>query len=99
MPQDDRSDFEEANGYDNDKTVAIDPEGLIESNYDKVTDNFDEMNLREDLLRGELRVCQCPISFYLKFSVVDFEIYSCFLCSAFPAQLYFAIATPTVRWF
>merc|ERR1711907_237507 len=52
MPQDDRTDFEEANGYDNDKTVAIDPEGLIESNYDKVTDNFDDMSLREDLLRG-----------------------------------------------
>merc|ERR1712142_531868 len=52
MPQDDRTDFEEANGFDNDKTVAIDPEGLIESNYDKVTDNFDDMSLREDLLRG-----------------------------------------------
>ena len=25
---------------------------LIESNYDKVTDNFDDMNLCEDLLRG-----------------------------------------------
>ena len=25
---------------------------LIESNYDKVTDNFDDMNLGEDLLRG-----------------------------------------------
>jgi len=25
---------------------------LIESNYDKVTDNFDDMSLREDLLRG-----------------------------------------------
>merc|ERR1712142_1381504 len=52
MPQDDRTDFEEANGFDNDKTVAIDPEGLIESNYDKVTDNFDDMSLGEDLLRG-----------------------------------------------
>merc|ERR1712142_1403301 len=52
MPQDDRTDFEEANGYDNDKTVAIDPDGLIESSYDKVTDDFDDMSLREDLLRG-----------------------------------------------
>jgi len=53
MPQDERTDFEEANGYDDDdKTVAIDPDGLIESNYDKVTDNFDDMSLREDLLRG-----------------------------------------------
>ena len=54
MPQDDRTDFEEANGYEDDKNagVAIDPEGLIESNYDKVTDNFDDMSLKEDLLRG-----------------------------------------------
>ena len=52
MPQDDRTDFEEANGYEDEKTVAIDPDGLIESNYDKVTDNFDDMSLREDLLRG-----------------------------------------------
>jgi len=54
MPQDDRIDFEEANGYEDDKNagVAIDPEGLIESNYDKVTDNFDDMSLKEDLLRG-----------------------------------------------
>jgi len=51
MPQDE---FEEPqNGYDDEtKTVAIDPDGLIESNYDKVTDNFDDMRLREDLLRG-----------------------------------------------
>merc|ERR1711990_474900 len=52
MPQDDRSKFEEANGYDDDKTVAIDPEGLIESNYDEVCENFDDMHLREELLRG-----------------------------------------------
>merc|ERR1712003_384501 len=52
-PQDERTDYEEANGYDDDdKTVAIDPDGLIDTNYDKVTDNFDEMNLREELLRG-----------------------------------------------
>ena len=70
MPQDDRSDFEEANGYDNDKTVAIDPEGLIESNYDKVTDNFDEMNLREDLLRGNVSVCQCLLFFNFSFLCV-----------------------------
>jgi len=47
MPQDDRTDFEEANGYEDEKTVAIDPDGLIESNYDKVTDNFDDMQLKE----------------------------------------------------
>jgi translation initiation factor 4A len=54
MPQDDRTDFEEANGHEDERNagVAIDPEGLIESNYDKVTDNFDDMSLKEDLLRG-----------------------------------------------
>lgn len=31
---------------------GMDPEGVIESNWDRVVDNFDEMNLREDLLRG-----------------------------------------------
>ena len=28
------------------------PEGIIESNWDKVVDNFDDMNLKEPLLRG-----------------------------------------------
>jgi translation initiation factor 4A len=28
------------------------PEGVIESNWDKISESFDEMNLREDLLRG-----------------------------------------------
>jgi len=30
----------------------MDPDGVIESNWDQVTDSFDEMELREDLLRG-----------------------------------------------
>jgi len=30
----------------------MEPEGLIESNWNEIADNFDEMNLREDLLRG-----------------------------------------------
>jgi len=30
----------------------MDPEGLIESNWDEVCESFDDMNLREDLLRG-----------------------------------------------
>jgi translation initiation factor 4A len=30
----------------------MEPEGLIESNWDEVCENFDDMNLREDLLRG-----------------------------------------------
>jgi len=32
--------------------AGMDPEGLIESNWTEVCDSFDEMNLREDLLRG-----------------------------------------------
>jgi len=50
----------ESNGFSESGTAQGDPaaadsmgEGmLIESNYDKVTDSFDEMNLGEDLLRG-----------------------------------------------
>ena len=30
----------------------MDPDGIIESNWDEVTENFDDMNLREELLRG-----------------------------------------------
>lgn len=30
----------------------MEPEGIIESNWDEVIDNFDDMNLREELLRG-----------------------------------------------
>lgn len=30
----------------------MDPEGLIESNWNDVVDNFDDMNLKEELLRG-----------------------------------------------
>jgi len=29
-----------------------DPDGVIDSNWDEVTENFDDMNLREELLRG-----------------------------------------------
>ncbi|OQR77002.1 eukaryotic initiation factor 4A-II-like [Tropilaelaps mercedesae] len=32
--------------------AGMDPEGIIESNYDKVVDSFDDMKLREELLRG-----------------------------------------------
>lgn len=31
---------------------GMQPDGLIESNWDEVVDSFDDMNLREDLLRG-----------------------------------------------
>jgi len=31
---------------------GMEPDGVIESNWNEIADNFDEMNLREDLLRG-----------------------------------------------
>lgn len=31
---------------------GMDPDGIIESNWDEVVDNFDNMNLKEELLRG-----------------------------------------------
>jgi translation initiation factor 4A len=37
-------------GYDG--PAGMDPEGLIDSNWDQVCENFDDMNLREELLRG-----------------------------------------------
>lgn len=30
----------------------MDPEGVIESTWDEVYDNFDDMNLKQELLRG-----------------------------------------------
>merc|ERR1712071_235513 len=35
-----------------DGVSGMDPGGVIESNWDKVCDSFDEMNLKEKLLRG-----------------------------------------------
>jgi len=64
MPQ---NDYNERNGHEDSKAFVKssseetndkrhpydkDGDGLIDTNYDKVTDNFDEMNLREELLRG-----------------------------------------------
>ncbi|XP_014217080.1 eukaryotic initiation factor 4A-I [Copidosoma floridanum] len=42
---------------DNDREYAagppgMDPDGVIESNWDIIVDNFDDMNLKEELLRG-----------------------------------------------
>lgn len=31
---------------------SMDPDGIIESNYNEVYDNFDDMGLKEELLRG-----------------------------------------------
>jgi len=36
----------------NDGPPGMDPEGFIESNWDQIVDNFDDMKLREALLRG-----------------------------------------------
>ncbi|XP_030763715.1 eukaryotic initiation factor 4A-like [Sitophilus oryzae] len=35
-----------------DDNAQMDPDGLIESNWDEVAQNFDAMNLKEELLRG-----------------------------------------------
>ncbi|KAG8279534.1 Eukaryotic initiation factor 4A-II, partial [Homalodisca vitripennis] len=40
----------EQGGYDG--PPGMEPDGIIESNWDEVVDNFDDMNLKEELLRG-----------------------------------------------
>lgn len=35
-----------------DGPVGMEPEGVIQSNWNEVVDNFDDMNLKEELLRG-----------------------------------------------
>lgn len=42
-----RGDDEYKNG-----PAGLEAEGLIESNWNEVVDNFDDMNLKEELLRG-----------------------------------------------
>merc|ERR1712212_602112 len=37
-------------GYDG--PAGMDPDGLIESNWEEICENFDDMNLKEELLRG-----------------------------------------------
>ena len=41
---------ERSGGYDG--PAGMEPDGIIESNWDEVTENFDDMALREELLRG-----------------------------------------------
>lgn len=36
----------------NNKTSGMDPDGFIENNWHEIIDNFDDMNLKEELLRG-----------------------------------------------
>jgi len=38
--------------FQNDGPPGMEPDGLIESNWDQIVDNFDDMKLREALLRG-----------------------------------------------
>lgn len=40
----------EAHAYDG--PPGMEPDGVIESNWDEVVDNFDDMNLKDELLRG-----------------------------------------------
>merc|ERR1712227_659493 len=35
-----------------DGPAGMDPDGVIDSNWDEVCENFDDMNLKEELLRG-----------------------------------------------
>lgn len=46
LNRDDRSDIA------HEGPSGMDPEGVIESTWHEVYDNFDDMNLREELLRG-----------------------------------------------
>lgn len=41
------------------KLTAINPQGQIESNYDETVDNFDSMELKPELLRGEFPNFRC----------------------------------------
>lgn len=41
---------DEPTTYDGPANMA--PDGIIESNWNEVVDNFDDMNLKEELLRG-----------------------------------------------
>jgi translation initiation factor 4A len=43
---------DEGRGGQYDGPAGMDPDGIIDSNWDEVTENFDDMNLREELLRG-----------------------------------------------
>lgn len=40
------------NDMSHDGPAGMDPEGVIESTWDEVYDNFDDMRLKEELLRG-----------------------------------------------
>lgn len=47
MKKNSRGDDEYKNG-----PAGLESDGMIESNWNEVVDNFDDMNLKEELLRG-----------------------------------------------
>ncbi|KAH0552623.1 Eukaryotic initiation factor 4A [Cotesia glomerata] len=47
-----RSIEESKNGLENDGPPAMEPDGLIESNWDQIVESFDDLNLKDQLLRG-----------------------------------------------
>ncbi|TRY95770.1 hypothetical protein DNTS_015772 [Danionella cerebrum] len=46
------ADYNSSRDRDHGGPEGMDPEGVIESNWNEITDNFDDMNLKETLLRG-----------------------------------------------
>merc|ERR1711890_113389 len=46
------SDRPKEDGSKYDGPAGMEPDGVIDSNWDEVCENFDDMNLKEELLRG-----------------------------------------------
>lgn len=52
-PGDNRNDEDESSyNHKDNGPPGMEPDGVIESNWDEIFDNFDDMHLRDDLLRG-----------------------------------------------
>lgn len=50
--EENRENIREIKGSDYEGPAGMDVEGVIESNWNEVVDNFDDMSLKEELLRG-----------------------------------------------
>lgn len=48
----DSADYNSSKDRDHGGPDGMEPDGVIESNWNEITDNFDDMNLKETLLRG-----------------------------------------------
>ncbi|XP_022069125.1 eukaryotic initiation factor 4A-II [Acanthochromis polyacanthus] len=48
----DSADYNSSRDRDHGGPDGMEPDGVIESNWNEITDNFDDMNLKETLLRG-----------------------------------------------